>query len=266
MSTVSQVLESSVEEFLNYSSTFSGHTANKTNPHDVTKEQVGLDNVTNVEQASKSEYDSHVAGTADRHNIESILYDSNYNLKEYLANLILNSSGGTMDHSLLMNRDISDAHPVTAISGLNDLLGHTYTFIGTTVNSTETEIFTNDTGPFIDEVGRIRVPPGTALAIDFKLIYGVEVGSLERFYTTRYITQTATVTRTASTVTALRTSAAVIAGEDTLTGTSFSITANHAKTDMGDGSLSLKVVGLANTLYWKAVFRVMPITMSEFLV
>lgn len=264
MSTVSEALESSVEEFLNFSSTFSGHTANKTNPHNVTKEQVGLINVDNVKQVSKSEYDSHVAGTADMHNAQSIIYDSNNNLKQYLEKLILNSGGGTMDHSLLQNRDMADAHPVTAISGLNDLLGHTYTFIGKTQNSTETELFTNDTGTFIDANGRIMVPPGTALAIDFKMIYGVEVGSLQRFYTTRYVTQTVTATRTASSVTALRTSDAVIAGADTLSGTSYSITANHAATDTGDGSLSLKVVGLENTLYWKAVIKVMPITMSEF--
>lgn len=35
------------------------HTGNRSNPHGVTKEQVGLGNVANVEQASKSEFNSH---------------------------------------------------------------------------------------------------------------------------------------------------------------------------------------------------------------
>lgn len=35
------------------------HTGNRSNPHGVTKEQVGLGNVVNVEQASKSEFNSH---------------------------------------------------------------------------------------------------------------------------------------------------------------------------------------------------------------
>ena len=35
------------------------HTANRNNPHGVTKTQVGLSNVVNVEQASKSEFNSH---------------------------------------------------------------------------------------------------------------------------------------------------------------------------------------------------------------
>lgn len=37
----------------------SDHTGNKNNPHGVTKTQVGLGNVVNVEQASKSEFNSH---------------------------------------------------------------------------------------------------------------------------------------------------------------------------------------------------------------
>lgn len=40
-------------------SDLTGHINNRNNPHSVTKEQVGLGNVTNVEQASKSEFNSH---------------------------------------------------------------------------------------------------------------------------------------------------------------------------------------------------------------
>src|SRR5699024_5500034 len=35
------------------------HANNKDNPHGVTKSQVGLDNLTNVEQASKEEFNKH---------------------------------------------------------------------------------------------------------------------------------------------------------------------------------------------------------------
>ncbi|MGP5430618.1 hypothetical protein ACTXNW_14515 [Enterococcus malodoratus] len=45
------------------------HTSNKTNPHGVTKSQVGLGNVTNVEQASKTEFNSHVADKNNPHSV-----------------------------------------------------------------------------------------------------------------------------------------------------------------------------------------------------
>lgn len=40
------------------------HIANKVNPHGVTKDQVGLGNVSNIAQASKTEFDSHNSDTA----------------------------------------------------------------------------------------------------------------------------------------------------------------------------------------------------------
>ena len=36
------------------------HTSNKNNPHDVTKDQIGLDKVDNIKQAPKSDFDDHV--------------------------------------------------------------------------------------------------------------------------------------------------------------------------------------------------------------
>ncbi|KAA6453197.1 hypothetical protein [Bacillus swezeyi] len=36
------------------------HAGNKNNPHGVTKDQIGLDNVDNIKQAAKTEFDSHV--------------------------------------------------------------------------------------------------------------------------------------------------------------------------------------------------------------
>lgn len=43
-----------------------GHTNNKNNPHEVTKSQIGLSNVDNVKQSSKTEFDAH-AGDNNRH-------------------------------------------------------------------------------------------------------------------------------------------------------------------------------------------------------
>lgn len=40
---------------------FNAHTGNKSNPHGVTKSHVGLGNVTNIAQASKSEFNNHVS-------------------------------------------------------------------------------------------------------------------------------------------------------------------------------------------------------------
>lgn len=45
------------------------HIQNRNNPHGVTKQQVGLGNVTNVEQASKQEFNAH---TTNRNNPHSV--------------------------------------------------------------------------------------------------------------------------------------------------------------------------------------------------
>ncbi|MCT6511996.1 BppU family phage baseplate upper protein [Bacillus subtilis] len=45
------------------------HINNKSNPHGVTKSQVGLGNVENVKQASKTEFDNHVDDTSNPHKV-----------------------------------------------------------------------------------------------------------------------------------------------------------------------------------------------------
>ena len=45
------------------------HAAKTNNPHKVTKAQVGLSNVDNVKQASKTEFDSHVNDTSNPHDV-----------------------------------------------------------------------------------------------------------------------------------------------------------------------------------------------------
>lgn len=45
------------------------HGKDATNPHKVTKEQVGLSNVTNVEQASKTDFNSHLSSKTNPHGV-----------------------------------------------------------------------------------------------------------------------------------------------------------------------------------------------------
>nr|DAX32381.1 MAG TPA: structural protein [Caudoviricetes sp.] len=48
---------------------FQNHLNNRNNPHGVTKTQVGLGNVTNVEQASKQEFNAHATNRNNPHNV-----------------------------------------------------------------------------------------------------------------------------------------------------------------------------------------------------
>lgn len=48
---------------------FNNHATNRNNPHSVTKTQVGLGNVTNVEQASKTDFDAHATNRNNPHNV-----------------------------------------------------------------------------------------------------------------------------------------------------------------------------------------------------
>lgn len=48
---------------------FQNHLNNRNNPHGVTKTQVGLGNVTNVEQASKQEFNAHTTNRNNPHNV-----------------------------------------------------------------------------------------------------------------------------------------------------------------------------------------------------
>ena len=48
---------------------FNNHATNRNNPHSVTKAQVGLGNVTNVEQASKQEFNAHATNRNNPHSV-----------------------------------------------------------------------------------------------------------------------------------------------------------------------------------------------------
>ncbi|WP_444559030.1 hypothetical protein ACT00Z_11530 [Bacillus stercoris] len=70
MVTHEQKLTDQVSEFMEYQNyELQKHTGDKLNPHDVTKLQVGLGNVLDVEQASKSEFNGHVNNTNNPHKV-----------------------------------------------------------------------------------------------------------------------------------------------------------------------------------------------------
>lgn len=50
-------------------SDLTGHISNRNNPHNVTKQQVGLGNVTNVEQASKQDFNNHATNRNNPHGV-----------------------------------------------------------------------------------------------------------------------------------------------------------------------------------------------------
>lgn len=93
------------------SSTVENHIANKLNPHSVTKNQVGLGNVDNIEQAAKIDFDSHVSNKNNPHSVTAS--QTGAYTKAEVANLI----------SEAIKQSKLDANPIgtilTAISGTN---------------------------------------------------------------------------------------------------------------------------------------------------
>jgi hypothetical protein len=238
------------------------HTANVNNPHAVTKTQVGLGNVVNAEQATKAEYNAHVADTADKHAVTGITYDATRNLKQFLDDLQLGSGAGTMDHSLLVNRDLAGAHPVSAISGVEDLIGHIYTFLGTTEDDTEIEIFTRDTGTYIDDNGRIKIPVGTALAFEINVICGVQ--GLGRILVASFGKQSGVLMRTINMGVQLLTNEVEYVTGEVLEGATFGLIPDIASSAEGDGGMKLLVKGTGDSLLWKAVVKIIPLSIGEF--
>ena len=117
---------------------FDSHTGNKANPHGVTKSQVGLGNVDNTRQASKTEFDSHVAGTASKHSASDIVYDSSSgkSVKDQILSMQLNAGQGTLLHNELQNRDTANQHSIDSITDLRDTLGYTIVMTGETTDGT----------------------------------------------------------------------------------------------------------------------------------
>lgn len=131
-------------------SSLTEHATNQSNPHGVTKAQIGLTNVTDDKQTTKAEYDAHVGGTVDKHTAEDIIYNEENSVYDFVNALVISSGAGTFNHALLNNRDVADAHPTSAITGLSRAINKdTYTFKGITLNTVETELLTDDVGSYI---------------------------------------------------------------------------------------------------------------------
>ena len=117
------------------------HEAAQTNPHAVTKEQVGLGSADNTADAEKpvsaaqearitekfeearAVAQAHIANLRNPHGITPDQIGAA--TPEFVRNLVATAggnSGGLPSHSLLVNRDNPDQHPIAAISGLTALL------------------------------------------------------------------------------------------------------------------------------------------------
>lgn len=70
---------------------FDSHSLDKNNPHGVTKKQLGLENVDNVKQATKQEFDNH-KGNEDAHFVQ--------NEKQSWKNSLLTMSGSIFDNAI----------------------------------------------------------------------------------------------------------------------------------------------------------------------
>ena len=112
------------------------HTGNKNNPHSVTAAQVGLGNVENVKQASRADYEAHIKGTADRHTADGIIYEGGKTLKEQIVNMQVAAGQGTILHNELQNRNTENQHSIDSITDLRDALGYTIVMTGETTDGT----------------------------------------------------------------------------------------------------------------------------------
>lgn len=112
------------------------HTGNKNNPHSVTAAQVGLGNVENVKQASRADYEAHIKGTADRHTADGIIYEGGKTLKEQIVNMQVAAGQGTILHNELQNRNTENQHSIDSITDLRDTLGYTIVMTGETTDGT----------------------------------------------------------------------------------------------------------------------------------
>lgn len=112
------------------------HTGNKNNPHSVTAAQVGLGNVENMKQASRADYEAHIKGTADRHTADGIIYEDGKTLKEQIVNMQVTAGQGTILHNELQNRGMANQHSIDSITDLRDTLGYTIVMTGETTDGT----------------------------------------------------------------------------------------------------------------------------------
>lgn len=144
---------------------FTAHENANDNPHSVTKEQVGLGNLVNEEQATKTEFTAHTAGTSGRHTAEDIDYSESHTVKQKIDEIIIEGGGGTMYHNELLNRESANAHPISAITGLSGRLEEVIVFEGETEGAETVRLTTDYTGDFIDSNG-LTMPEGMAVNVE----------------------------------------------------------------------------------------------------
>ena len=156
---------------------FKAHQISKSNPHSVTAAQVGLGNVENVRQASRTDYEAHIKGTADRHTADGIIYEGGKTLKEQIVNMQVTAGQGTILHNELQNRDTANQHSIDSITDLRDVLGYTIVMTGETTDGTtyvellgDPSLPQSKTGGFLNSDGRLTVPRGIIARAEVTLV------------------------------------------------------------------------------------------------
>lgn len=90
-------------------SNLTNHISNSNNPHQVTKNQVGLGNVDNIQQATKTEYNAHVSDTV-RHTTQAD--------KDKLAGIEVGATRNSTDAQLRDRGTHTGTQPASSITGL----------------------------------------------------------------------------------------------------------------------------------------------------
>lgn len=105
---------------------FDAHVANTSNPHGVTKDQIGLDKVANVEQASKSNFDAHVANTSNPHAVTASQVNAYEKTVTFTKTEIQNLISSVIAQSKLDSNPIGTIITTTSIANPTDYIGGTW--------------------------------------------------------------------------------------------------------------------------------------------
>ena len=86
---VSEAMSKAIEDFLDNMPQIAEHAELKDNPHEVTKEQVGLGNVKNEVQMTADDLSEHGQGNTYRHTAADIDYSQSQTVKERIDSLVI---------------------------------------------------------------------------------------------------------------------------------------------------------------------------------
>lgn len=109
---------------------FNQHVESKNNPHEVTKSQVGLSNVDNVKQASKTEFNQHKDNKTNPHNVtkSQVGLGNVDNVKQATKSEFDQFKGDTETQLTNTEQDLSNHESTTVEDGVHGLIVESGTF------------------------------------------------------------------------------------------------------------------------------------------